>query len=58
MYALHFFRTDSIRKLFTDIKYSEKGMNDREHEEMAYMYFIDYLDDCEKGCSSLLPVMA
>jgi hypothetical protein len=39
---------DTVRKLFTDIKFSEKGTNEREREEKAFMHFIDYLDDCEK----------
>lgn len=40
---------DSIRTMFTIVRYSEKGSNEREREESSYMYFIDYLDDCEKG---------
>lgn len=41
--------TDSIRKLFSLIKFSEKGSNDRECEERAFMFFINYLEDCEKS---------
>lgn len=41
--------TDTIRNLFTEIKYSEQGTNDRVHEEEAFMFFIDYMDDCERG---------
>ena len=40
---------DSIRKLFSQIEYSEKGSNARKAEERAFMFFIDYLDECEKG---------
>lgn len=35
---------DSIRKLF-----SEAGTNARAREEAAYMHYVDYLDDCERG---------
>ena len=35
--------------MFKSVRYSEKGSNDRESEERVYMYFMDYLDDCEKG---------
>lgn len=40
---------DTVRKLFTVIRYSEAGTNARIMEETTYMYFIDYLDDCERG---------
>lgn len=43
------FFIDTIRKMFTEIKYSESGTNARAREEDAYMFFIDYLDDCERG---------
>ena len=44
-----FFHADTIRKLFSEIKFSEKGTNERENEERAFMYFVDYLEDCESG---------
>ncbi len=40
---------DTVRKLFKHVKFSEAGSNDRQKEEDAYMYFLDYLDGCEKG---------
>ncbi len=40
---------DDIRNLFTVLKYSVKGSNDRIKEEASYMFFIDYMDDCEGG---------
>lgn len=54
----HFLHVDSIRKLFTDIKYSETGSIHRQHEERAFMYFIDYLDDCEKGYTGFVDRLA
>ena len=30
---------DDIRKLFTEVRYSEKGSNDRGREEEALMFF-------------------
>ena len=45
---------DSIRKMFTRINYSDKGHNNRELEETAFMYFTDYLDECEKGAWILM----
>lgn len=47
--VLHFSLLDFIRKLFSKIEYSQKGSNNREAEERAFMFFIDYLDECEKG---------
>lgn len=47
MSLLLFHSTDSVRKLFTDIRYSEKGSNDRVQEAAAFNFFVDYLDDCE-----------
>lgn len=41
--------TDTIRNMFTKVKFSENGTNARFNEENAYMFFIDYLEDCEKG---------
>lgn len=49
------FCSDDIRTMFKVIRYSEKGSNEREREEAAYMYFVDYLDDCEKGRKSIIP---
>ena len=40
---------DVIRHLFTQIRYSDKGTSERVREETAFMYFIDYLDDCERS---------
>lgn len=40
---------DSVRKLFTKVLYSDKGSNVREKEERAFMFFTDYLDQCETG---------
>ena len=41
--------TDIVRKLFIDIKFSEKGSNARQREENTYMFFVDYLEACERG---------
>ena len=30
-----------------EVRYSEKGSNDRGREEEAFMFFVDYLDNCE-----------
>ena len=43
------FLSDYIRKLFTQVKYSVKGSNDRQKEEAIYMFFYDYMDDCQGG---------
>ncbi len=40
---------DYVRKLFTEIKYSEKGSNERMKEEAVYMFFYDYMEDVEGG---------
>lgn len=40
---------DTIRKMFKYIHYSDKGTNHRTKKETAFMYFTDYLDECEKG---------
>ena len=29
--------------------FSEKGTNEREKEERVYIFFLDYLEKCEKG---------
>ena len=39
---------DGIRKLFK-VRFSEEGSNAKIKEQNAYMMFIDYLEDCEKG---------
>lgn len=44
---------DDFRKLFTHVRYSDVGCNSRVKEEQTYMFFIDYLEDCELGeCST------
>ena len=48
------FVLDDIRKLFTKIIYSEKGTNDREQEEATFMFFMDYMEDCERGNLSVI----
>ena len=40
---------DTLRKLFKHVKFSEAGSNARQREENTYMYFLEYLDGCEKG---------
>lgn len=42
---------DSIHRMFTDIRYSHVhvGSSARIKEEQAFMFFVDYLDDCERG---------
>ena len=47
------FYADKLRNLFTDIRYSRKGSSIQIREEIAFTYFIDYLDDCEGGKVSL-----
>lgn len=49
----HYKTVDDIRKIFTEVKYSEKGSNDRIKEEATFMFFVDYLDDCEGSKSEL-----
>ena len=46
------FYADTIWKLFSEIKFFEKGTNEHENEERAYKYFVDYLEDCERGMYS------
>ena len=41
--------SDFIRKLFSKIVYSDEGSNDKKAEERAFMFFVDYMDECEKG---------
>ena len=43
------FYADMLQKLFTDVKYSQKGSSVRIREETAFMYLVDYFDDCERG---------
>ncbi len=38
-----------VRKLFTLIKFSEQGNNNRVDEEATYMFFLDYMDACESN---------
>ena len=52
--SLQCFVLDQIRQMFKTVKYSEQGSNARKAEEEVYKYFIDYLDDCEKGKHSCL----
>ena len=35
--------------MFKKVQFSEEGSNDRVKEEGAYMMFLEYLDECEKG---------
>lgn len=35
--------------MFKDLKFSINGSNRRTAEEAAYMFFVNYLDDCEQG---------
>ena len=50
-YLCHFsiYIIDIIRKIFKTVRFSEEGTNAREKEQNAYMMFLDYLDECEKG---------
>lgn len=41
-----------LRKIFVDIRFSERGSNAREVEEKTYMLFLDYLEECEQAQSS------
>ena len=43
---------DGIRKIFKTVRFSEEGSNACEREQNAYMMFLDYLDECEKGMYS------
>ena len=40
---------DDIQKIFKTVRFSEEGSNARERGQNAYMMFLDYLDECEKG---------
>ena len=41
-----------IKNLFK-VMYSEVGSNERAKEECTYIYFIDYLEECEEGIQDL-----
>ena len=43
---------DQLRKMFTDIKFSPTGSSGRDKEEAAYMFFLNYLEDCERESNS------
>ena len=43
------FFTEEIRKMFKTVRYSEKGTNERIKEEETFVFFMNYLEDCEKG---------
>ena len=43
------YHLDIVRKVFREIKFSKQGSNARTREENSYMYFLEYLDICEKG---------
>jgi len=38
---------ECIRNLFQVIRYSELGSNERQKEEVTYIFFVDYLEECE-----------
>lgn len=40
---------DVVRKVFGKVRFSEEGSNARIKEQSAYMMFIEYLEECEKG---------
>lgn len=50
------YSVDDIRELFTEVKYSEKGSNERKKEEASYMFFYDYMEECQ-GSMSKLPII-
>ena len=35
--------------MFTHVRYSKMGTNARAKEEQAYMFFIDFLEECEQS---------
>ena len=35
--------------VFSEIRYSVDGSNDRRKEEDTCAFFVDYLDECERG---------
>ena len=38
---------DYVGSLFEQKSFSEKGRNDREKEEATYMFFLDFLEECQ-----------
>ena len=44
--TLNILFTDKLKGIFK-INFSEKGSNKRSFEEQAYIYFIDFIDECE-----------
>ena len=40
---------DVVLNIFQSIKYSAHGSNDKKKEEATFGFFVDYLDECEKG---------
>lgn len=44
---------ESVKEIFTAIKFSEKGTINRHLEEQTYMFFRDFLDECE----GIVPVL-
>ena len=52
---------DGIHKILKTVRFSEESSNAREKEQNAYMMFLDYLNECEKGmyssiCSCCRPI--
>jgi len=43
---LYYKISDEVSNMFTT-EYSEKGTGRRKLEEQAYVYFTDFLDECE-----------
>ncbi len=41
---------DGLQALLKDIRFSPKGSSERVKEESTYMYFIDFLNECEGTC--------
>ena len=46
-FTLHF--TESIKRGFNTVMYSEKGSNERSREEATYLLFNEYLEEIEAG---------
>ena len=49
--------TDDFQKLFKRILHSDPGTNARAKEEQTYMFFIDFLEECEIGEMSVMCLM-
>ena len=49
MPIIYCFFTEMFRHLFKVVKYADQGSNARTREEQTYMYFIEFLEDCETG---------